>query len=549
MDSPTLSDSSNLENRSIQLLHRVASSANMVTEVEESVQFILDEICGFMGWPLGHAYLWEKQKLISTKLWSMVETEKYQSFKEVTEKKVLGLGIGLPGRVLSLQKAVWIVDVTQDKNFPRVQSAEQVGLRSGVAFPVVVGTQIVAVLEFFSDKTIEPNEELLGIMTQVGTQLGRVFERKMSYRALQDSELRFRSVTESANDAIVSADEVGKIIYWNRAAQKIFGYEFDEIIGRDLSSLMPERYRSAHKAGMERLRQTGETRVIGKTIELHGLRKNGIEFPLELSLSTWKTKEGTFFTGIIRDITERKDAESVLKQKTFDLERSNKELQQFAYVASHDLQEPLRMIAGFSQLLEQRHREQMDPGVRENVKMIIDSSKRMHSLISDLLDYSRVGATDQKFVETRCDEVLDIAIKNLGSSVRESGAVIKRDLLPVIVADAGQLRQLFQNLLANAIKFTSQRPDVFVGCRDQGDRWQFFVKDNGIGIDPEYFHKIFLIFQRLHGRDQFPGTGIGLAICKKVVEQHQGEIWVESSPGRGATFFFTISKNLNPTAA
>lgn len=369
----------------------------------------------------------------------------------------------------------------------------------------------------------------------------QIAERKRAEEALSVSEVRFRSLVQSANDAIVLADWQARIISWNQGARNMFGYEEREVLGQPLSRIMPERYRESHRQGLERFRTTGETHVIGKTVELHGLRKNGSEFPLELNLSTWKTSEGTFFSGIIRNITERKQAEQKLAQQAQELARSNSELEQFAYVASHDLQEPLRMVANYTQLLARRYKDKLDPTAHEFIAFAVDGANRMQRLINDLLDYSRVGTRGKEFTATDCSSVLGHAIANLGGAIESARALVTNDDLPVVQADAGQLMQLFQNLIGNAVKFHGQDPPrVHVSAQSRAGEWLFAVRDNGIGIEPEYAERIFVIFQRLHGFSEYPGTGIGLSICKKIVERHGGRIWVESKPGAGSTFYFTI---------
>jgi len=226
------------------------------------------------------------------------------------------------------------------------------------------------------------------------------------------------------------------------------------------------------------------------------------------------------------------------------LARSNAELEQFAYVASHDLQEPLRMVRSYVQLLEQRYRDRLDADAREFIDFAADGAGRMQGLISDLLSYSRLSTGGQSFQPVDCEAVFATALRNIAAAAQESGARITHAPLPNVSGDAVQLTQLFQNLLANAIKFRrDEPPEIDVRARPEGAVWRFSVQDNGIGIAPEYSEKVFVLFQRLHGRSSYAGTGIGLAICKKVVERHGGRIWVESSLGRGSTFYFTIPRS------
>jgi signal transduction histidine kinase len=237
---------------------------------------------------------------------------------------------------------------------------------------------------------------------------------------------------------------------------------------------------------------------------------------------------------------EAKNAEASLAKKVDELRRSNAELEQFAYVASHDLQEPLRMVSGYTQLLSHRYQDKLGPDAAEFIGFAVDGAKRMHGLINDLLVYSRV-THGNKFAPIDCEAILKHVTSDLEVAISESGAIVAHDALPTVWADSEQLQQLFRNLIGNAIKFRNgEQPHVRVSCQKKGEAWLFAVQDNGIGIDPQYIDRIFVIFQRLHTREQYPGTGIGLAVCKKIVERHGGKIWVESELGKGATFLFTL---------
>jgi light-regulated signal transduction histidine kinase (bacteriophytochrome) len=243
----------------------------------------------------------------------------------------------------------------------------------------------------------------------------------------------------------------------------------------------------------------------------------------------------------VSDITARKQLEERLVQQAEELRRSNAELEQFAYVASHDLQEPLRMVTSYVQLLQRRYQGQLDARADMFIGYAVDGAARMQTLIQDLLAYSRVGRANGEVARTDCSGVLALVQANLAATIAEAGATITAGPLPTVLADAGQIGQLFQNLISNAIKFHgAEPPQIQVSATRQGAEWQFAVRDNGIGIEQQYAERIFEIFQRLHTRAEYPGTGIGLAICKKIVEHHGGRIWVESQPGQGTAFYFSI---------
>jgi PAS domain S-box-containing protein len=358
----------------------------------------------------------------------------------------------------------------------------------------------------------------------------------------KEAGAKYRGLLEAAPDAMVVVNQDGEIVLLNVQAENQFGYSRDELIGQQVKNIVPEGF--AERLIADGLRSSAEAlaQQIGTGIELTGLRKNGTEFPIEIMLSPLENAQGILVTAAIRDISVRKNAEKHLAQKMDELNRSNEELGQFAYIASHDLQEPLRMVASYTQLLSRRYKGKLDSDADEFIAFAVDGANRMQRLIQDLLAYSRVGTEGRDLADTSSEKALQLALANLGGAIEQQEAVVTHDPLPAVVADEMQLVQLFQNLIGNAIKY--QRPGiprVHISAALADKKWTFSVNDNGLGIDSRYTEKIFGMFQRLHKRDEFAGTGIGLAICKKIVERHDSNITVESKLGVGSTFRFALA--------
>jgi PAS domain S-box-containing protein len=394
--------------------------------------------------------------------------------------------------------------------------------------------------EFPIEIMLSPLQSAEGIL--VTAAIRDISVRKDAEKHLAQMEGRYRGLLEAAPDAMVVVNQDGEIVLLNVQAEKQFGYHRDELLGQKVKNIIPEGFAERLIADGLRSAEEALAQQIGTGIELIGRRKDGSEFPIELMLSPLESAEGILVTAAIRDITTRRTAEAHLLQKLDELYRSNEELGQFAYIASHDLQEPLRMVASYTQLLSRRYKGKLDSDADEFIAFAVDGASRMQRLIQDLLTYSRVGTKGKDLLDTSSEEALQQALLNLRGAIEESSALVTHDPLPAVLADDMQLIQLFQNLVGNAIKY--QRPGVprvhVSAARSGAKKWTFAVQDNGLGIDSQYFEKIFGMFQRLHKREEFAGTGIGLAICKKIVERHGGSISVESEPGQGSTFRFTL---------
>ena len=385
-----------------------------------------------------------------------------------------------------------------------------------------------------------------GTVDYTVAQFQDVTQTRQVEKALEESRTRYRTILDTLHEGVVMLEGDGQIVEANASAEKVLGLSRDELLGR--TSLDP-RWRAIYEDGrpfpgeehyaMQTLR-TGEPCVNG----LMGVHKPSGELAWLLvntsPLFLTQPERPDAVVASFIDVTELKESAALLARRAEQLERSNRDLQDFAYVASHDLQEPLRMVSSYVQLLERRYKDKLDEDAVEFIGYAVDGAKRMQTLINDLLAYSRVSTKGDAFVPVDLEKVLAKALSNLRLLVEEQGAVITHDPLPTLPGDATQLLQLLQNLLGNALKFCDETPHIHISAENKGDVWQLDVRDNGIGIDEASLERVFTIFQRLHTRDVYEGTGIGLAVCRRIAERHGGQVWATSQPGEGSTFHVTL---------
>lgn len=367
-----------------------------------------------------------------------------------------------------------------------------------------------------------------------------VIQFKNSQKAFSEEKERFEALFKYANEGIIVIDRRGVINMANPSVQELFGYQVDEILGVEIEQLIPSRFKEVHKAHRESYNQNPRSRQMGEGYELYGMDRDGREFPVEVSLSYFILNGQLNIIAFIIDVTERKKNEEAIKIANEELKRSNEELEQFAYVASHDLQEPLRMVSSYTKLLSERYQAQLDQEGNEFIQYVINGTERMKILCNNLVEYSRVGTQKAPFHQVSMKEVVDKALQNLQATINEQRAEVNvSSELPTIYGDQSQLIRLMQNLIGNAVKYRKKDvvPIVNIDVEESDRGFIFSIQDNGIGMDPKFKERVFMIFQSLHKQNAYEGAGMGLAICKKIVERHGGEIWFDSANDHGTTFY------------
>jgi len=545
-------------NRAANLLHEVAVAANDARSPGEAIQVCLDAVCAYTGWPIGHALMPAKgggEEIESTKLWHMDDPERFELFRRVTELIGFKPGMGLPGFVLAYAAPHWIEDITEHRDYPRANLGDGNGVRSAFGFPVMVGEEVAAVLEFFTDDIVERDNHLLDITARVGLLIGRVIERGQIEELHEESERRLAGIVDIASEGIISVGADGSIRMFNKGAETIFGYPAGDMIGQSIDRLIPERFRESHGQHLTAFLEAPEIgRLMNERGIFFGLRADGTEFPAEASISKLELPSETVLTVILRDITKRVRAEEALREAKEEAEHASRTKSEFLANMSHELRTPLNAIIGFSQLLTDEFSDSgKDAEYSSYVSHINAAGQHLLALITDILEISKVEAGDTELDEEKLEvaKLIDSCLSMTrirASSGDVSIAVDIEDGMPLLRADERRLKQVVINLLTNAIKFTEPGGAITIKSwynTDSGFVLQ--VIDTGIGIAFDDIPKALARFQQVSSKlnRQHEGAGLGLPLSKMLVELHGGTLDLQSQVGVGTT----VSVRLPPERA
>jgi len=527
----------------------ISNSNRAMRHAKDETEY-LGEVCKIIIEDCGHAMVWigfaenDENKTVQPVVYSGFD-EGYLENLDITWADS-ERGRGPSGTAIRTGKICTCRNMRTDLNFePWREEAIKRDYASSLVLPLMNDGKAFGALTIYSREPDHFSEDEIKLLADLADGLSygiitlRLNDAKFkAEEALQESEKKYRSIVETANEGIWIVDPEYRTTYVNKRIAEMVGYTRDGMIGRSGLDFTDEEGKTILRLNMEKIQQG-----IGESYEFKLIQKNGSTIWTILNANPIFDKESKFqgSLSMLTDITNRKNMEDELKKTMKKLQKSNSELEQFAYVTSHDLQEPLRMITSFLQLLQRRYEGQLDSDADEFIEFAVDGANRMHELIQDLLEYSRVTTKGKEFKGMKMEESLEKALINLNVSIEENNASITHDPLPIIYGNYSQIIQLLQNLIGNAIKYRSEKtPQIHISALKENKHWLFSIKDNGIGIDPQYAARIFKIFRRLHTNKEYKGTGIGLAISKRIVEMYGGRIWVESEPRKGSTFYFTI---------
>ena len=539
----------------LRLTQGIGEAPDFETALESTLKLIGEDI----GWMYGEAWVPNAEKTIlhASPVYYLNPqyAEGISTFRAISRDYTFASNEGLPGTVWARKEPRWLADVSNlpEDLFTRVEQARKFGLRAALGVPILAEDEVLAVLIFYLAEASPADKRLMELVVAAATQLSSVLLRKQAQDASQRSEAHFRLVVESSPHAFILVNEAGRVVMTNVQAEKLFGYSRDELLGMLIDKLTPAALQPNHKRLRDQYLTSPEARPMGIGRDLYGRRQDGRLVPVEIGLSPIQMENGLHVLSAIVDITERHRAqeeirqlnmelEERVKQRTEQLEAANKELEAFAYSVSHDLRAPLRAMDGFSRILLEEYGEQIPPDAGFYLERVRYNAQQMAELINELLRFSRLNREPLQKQRVQPGELVQRVLAQRPLDNLEHQPAIIIQALPPCQADSKLLQQVFANLLDNALKYSQIRPEprIEVGAERQNGEVVYFVRDNGIGFDPQYTAKVFGVFQRLQRAEDYEGTGIGLATVQRIINRHGGRIWVETAVNEGATFFFTL---------
>lgn len=539
----------------VKLLEEIAVVSNESQSFEVAAQKSIDKVCDVIGWAVGHLYYILPDDIIeNSKVWHLSDPKHFKTFQSITDNYSFELGEGLPGSVLEHRKPLWIEDIVHYSNFPRAQFAKEAGLLTGFGFPVILNDKVEAVIEFFSTEQIEPDKNFFELISLLATQLAAVLKRTRFEEKLRLNEQQLSTIFNNVDDVIFLLnieDGKYKFISMNKAYQTLTGLRDDHVLNKYIDDVMKEPILGTALKNFEKAIETKsavkwEETSIYPTGQLTG----------EVTITPLFDEEGNCnkLLGIVRDITFWKKAneeikklnqelEEKVKTRTGQLETANKDLESFAYSVSHDLRAPLRSILGFSELLENEHKETLKKEAIELLNFIVANAKKMNQLIDDLLTYSKISKNELVKSDITMNILVPQVIKELQDSTVNKTKFEVKELINGI-GDIRLIHEVWTNLISNALKYSrkQENPIIEIGSFEDDMEIIYYVKDNGVGFDMKFYTKLFEMFQRLHSDIDFEGSGIGLAIIKKIITRHGGRVWANGEVNEGATFYFSLPK-------